>query len=155
AVFVKSKTSYVAAWPRQGRDEALADRIGDRCKYDRQGAACLLQCRHARAGRGQNDVRRKRNQLGGVFAAVGVVPGPTIVDPRITAGGPSELLQALQESREAGLSFRIARDPGHEHADLPYALALLRACRERPRRRDANERDEVAPFIKKTRSHGS
>jgi len=53
-------------------------------------------------------------------------------------------LQALQESREAGLSFRIARGPSHEDADAPHALArLLRARRERPCRRAADKRNET------------
>ena len=33
----------------------------------------------------------------------------------------------------------------HEHADAPYAVALLGARRERPSRRAAEERDELAP----------
>ena len=37
--------------------------------------------------------------------------------------------------------------PGHEHADAPHPLALLRPRRDRPRRRRAAEqRDELAPF---------
>jgi hypothetical protein len=36
---------------------------------------------------------------------------------------------------------------GHEHADAPHPLALLRACCERPRGRRATEqRDELATF---------
>src|SRR5262249_52267648 len=34
---------------------------------------------------------------------------------------------------------------GHQHADAPHALALLRPCRERPSRRTAEQRDELAP----------
>ena len=35
----------------------------------------------------------------------------------------------------------------HEHADAPHALALLRACRERPHgRRAAEKRNELASF---------
>jgi len=34
---------------------------------------------------------------------------------------------------------------GVENADAAHAVALLRARRERPRRRDAQECDEVAP----------
>ena len=42
--------------------------------------------------------------------------------------------------------FRIVRGRGHEHADAPHPLGLLRARRERPRRRRAAEqRDELAP----------
>ena len=33
----------------------------------------------------------------------------------------------------------------HEHADAPHPLGLLRARRQRPRRRAADERDELAP----------
>jgi hypothetical protein len=47
------------------------------------------------------------------------------------------LLQALQERHVASRIFRIVRGRGHEHADAPHALALLRARRERPRGRDA------------------
>ncbi len=61
--------------------------------------------------------------------------------------GPAQLLQPLQERRDAGLTFRIVRGAGHEHADAPHPLALLRARRERPRRRRAAEqRDELAPL---------
>ena len=60
--------------------------------------------------------------------------------------GPAQLLQPLQERRDAGLRFRIVRGCGHEHADAPHPLGLLRARRERPRRRRAAEqRDELAP----------
>src|SRR5262245_179250 len=51
------------------------------------------------------------------------------------------------ERSDASLSFRVGRSRAHEHADSPRALALLRACRERPRGcRTADERDEIASF---------
>ena len=54
--------------------------------------------------------------------------------------------QPLQERPDAGLKFRIVRGCGQEHADAPHPLALLRARRQRPRRRRAAEqRDELAP----------
>jgi hypothetical protein len=34
-----------------------------------------------------------------------------------------------------GLIFLIVRGRRQEHADTPYALTLLRACRQRPRSR--------------------
>src|SRR5262249_25293381 len=56
------------------------------------------------------------------------------------------LLQPLMESCEARLSFSIIGDGLHEHAD-PAHLRLLRARRQRPRRRRAAEqRDEIATF---------
>jgi len=46
--------------------------------------------------------------------------------------GPTQLMQQLHEHRETSLLVcRIGRT-AHEHADLPYALALLRTRRERP-----------------------
>jgi hypothetical protein len=39
----------------------------------------------------------------------------------------------------------MRRHPGHKHADAPNTLRLLRAGRERPRRRAAEQRDEIAP----------
>ena len=62
-------------------------------------------------------------------------PGPAVVDPHVAAVGPAQLLQRLQERRDAGLAFRIVRGHVHEHADAPHALGLLRPRRERPRRR--------------------
>src|SRR5262245_27763177 len=53
-------------------------------------------------------------------------------------------MQQLHKHRETNLSVcRFGR--AHEHADLPYALALLRARCERPRgSRAAQQRDELA-----------
>ena len=50
------------------------------------------------------------------------------------------------ERRDASLKFRIVRGCGQEHADAAHPLGLLRARRERPRRRRAAEKgDELAP----------
>src|SRR5262245_12497514 len=75
--------------------------------------------------------------------AFGVVATPSIVDPHVVADSPAQLLQPLMESCEARLSFSIIRGGIHEHAD-PAHLRLLRARRERPRSRAAEERDELA-----------
>jgi hypothetical protein len=40
---------------------------------------------------------------------------------------------------------RSHASPGHEYADAPYAVALQRARRERPRRRAADRGDEFTP----------
>jgi len=45
------------------------------------------------------------------------------------------LLQPLQERRDLRLTFRIGGGHVHEHTYAPHPLALLRACRERPRGR--------------------
>jgi hypothetical protein len=55
------------------------------------------------------------------------------------------LPQPLQESRVAGLAYRIVRGRGVEHADAPHPLWLLRTRRQRPRHcRAAEQCDELA-----------
>src|SRR5262245_21073145 len=57
------------------------------------------------------------------------------------------MLQPLQERCEARLHFRIVRGQAHEDANASHSLGLLRARRDRPRRRRAAEqRDELAPL---------
>src|SRR5262249_6082652 len=53
---------------------------------------------------------------------------------------------SLQKRCVAGLSFCVICRQDREHANAPYLLALLRTRRERPRRRAAEQRDEIAPF---------
>src|SRR5262245_22429623 len=94
----------------------------------------------------QDDVRGEGNQFCRVSTSVlGIACGPAIVDAHVAAVGPAKFLQPLHERREAGLTFRIARGQRMEHAYAPYPLALLRARRERPSRRAANQLDERAP----------
>src|SRR6516162_121866 len=49
------------------------------------------------------------------------------------------------ERCDAGLSLGIVRSHVHEHADAPHLLWLLRARREWPRHRAAEQRYEIAP----------
>src|SRR5262245_53241467 len=56
---------------------------------------------------------------------------------------PSSL---LPERRRPCVRVGIALCLDHQHADVPHPLALLRARRERPRRRAAEQRDELAPL---------
>src|SRR5262249_51867318 len=94
---------------------------------------------------GQDDVRRERGQFRRVLAnALGIARSPPGVDAHVTADGPARLLQPLRERCDAALSFRIVRGERHEHSDAPHLLALLRPRRQRPRRRAAEQRDELA-----------
>ena len=104
------KAGGVAARPRQALDEAGADRIGDdqRTRSARCGSPVATAPR--RAASGQDDVRRERDQFRRIFAnALGIACAPADVDLHVAAVGPAQLLQPLQERREAGLSFRIVR----------------------------------------------
>src|SRR5262249_13896618 len=87
------------------------------------------------------------DQLGGVsLQTICVAAAPAIFDADVLPHSPTQLLESLQKRRVAGLSFRIVCRQGREHADAPHPLALLRARRERPCGRAAEQRDEIAPF---------
>jgi hypothetical protein len=79
-------------------------------------------------------------------AVEAAVTTPSVVNPNIASDGPTQFLQPLQEPSNAVLCFGIAWGQVHEHPDSPRALALLRARSERPSRRAAEKRDEVASF---------
>ena len=98
------------------------------------------------AGIGEDDVRRERDQFGCVFAhGLGLAVAPAIVDADVLPDGPTQLLQALREGRQATVSFRVVRGEWRENADAAHPLALLRARRERPCGRAAEKRDELPP----------
>src|SRR5262249_41844676 len=127
-------------------DEARADRIGDEPEHDRNGASYLPQRRNGRTARDKDYIRCQRHQFGGVFARiVNIASAPAVLDLNVVPDSPAQLLQSLQERRVAGLRLRIVRGVGHEHADAPHPLTLLRARRERPAGRStAKQRDERA-----------
>src|SRR4051794_2771544 len=62
----------------------------------------------------------------------GVARCPATVNQHVAAVRPAQLLQLLQQRRDAALAFRIVRGQVHENADAPHPLALLRASREWP-----------------------
>src|SRR5262249_55994371 len=77
---------------------------------------------------------------------VGIVASPTIVDLDIASFNPAQVLEALQQRGDIGLSLRITLGVSHEHADAPHPLGLPRPRRERRcSRRAAEQYDEVAP----------
>src|SRR5262245_5405216 len=77
---------------------------------------------------------------------VGMCCAPAGVDLPIAANVPAQLPQPLQEHPSPGLIISIVRACGQEHADPPHLVSrLLRARRERPRRRAAEKRNEIAP----------
>jgi hypothetical protein len=96
--------------------------------------------------RGDDDVRRERDQFGGVFSnVVGIASGPAVVDPNVASDLPAELLQPLQERRVARLGHRVVRDQVHECADLPNPGRLLCVRQQRPGCDPAEDRYELAP----------
>src|SRR5262245_21626442 len=71
--------------------------------------------------------------------AVNVARSPVIVHPDVASFRPTHVLQRFPERRNAGLSLRIALGKAHQYTDPPHPVRLLRARRERPRRRGAGE----------------
>ena len=145
AVFKFHEPGGVAARSRQAVDEAGTDRIGDDREHNRHGAGKLQQGSYGRGAMGQNDVRRERNQFRRMSADFNGIPsGPARVDSHITAGGPAELLQRLQECRDPGFEIRIVNSCVQEDANAPWPL-LLCSCRERPSRRTPNYAEKLSP----------
>jgi hypothetical protein len=83
------------------------------------------------------------DQLSSVaFVERRIAAGPAPLDLQVAALMPIEGGEPLDQSGSARLAVRSAHSD--QHADASYALALLRPRRERPRRRTAEQRDEVA-----------
>src|SRR5262249_20003076 len=130
---------------RQTCDQPLAERIGNSEEHDRYGAGRLQEAFGRRRGRGDEYVGLQSDQL---FCeclnsdCVGIAPA--IIDSEVASIRPAELLKALLKYGHAGADIGIAFRNRHQHADTTNSLRLLRACRERPRRRAAWQRDEGA-----------
>src|SRR5437588_320743 len=73
-----------------------------------------------------------------------VTAAPAKVHPHVEAIGPTQVRKRLRKHRDARPRHGIVFVKPHEHADAPYPLRLLRAPRDRPRRRAAEDRDELA-----------
>src|SRR5262249_61738759 len=69
-----------------------------------------------------------------------------MLDSDIAVLGPAERLEFLAKCNDAGPHFGIILVIWMQECDAPHALSLLRPRRERPRRRAAEQRDELAPF---------
>ena len=84
--FVVHEACNVAPWPGQAIEDARTDRIAHPRKHDRHRARELLDCHRPWCARGEDDIRRQREQFRRVGArGLGVALIPSIVDPRIAA----------------------------------------------------------------------
>src|SRR5262245_4273798 len=72
-----------------------------------------------------------------------IASGPSDIDPHVAPLSPTQSFQRLHECGDSG-GLVCFDCPAHEHADVPHAVSLLRTCRDRPRRRAAEPRDELA-----------
>src|SRR5262249_57018420 len=67
------------------------------------------------------------------------------VDVHVATDDPAQQSQLLMKRCDAGLEDGIVWSCGQQHAYAAHPLRLLRAHRERPRCRAAEQRDELAP----------
>ncbi len=131
--------------PRKVCDEAAADWIGNGRENDGDVACLLRQRGGVRCVLRKNEVGLQRDE----FICDALYPlrvagrCPTIVDPDVAALRPPELLKFLPERRDERLCFAVALRTSHQHADALHLHGFLRACRERPCCRAAEQRDEV------------
>src|SRR5262245_33966048 len=116
---------------------------------DRYGLSFLQQGEHRWCAAGKQHVGFEVDKfLGDEPHPVGFARWPAVVGAKTAAFDPSQFLEALTESREpnASLGIGVGITAAHHGGKVPYALALLRKCRERPRgRRAAEQRDKFAP----------
>ena len=109
------------------------------------GTLRVIPCNDPHGSRpiSKDHVRRESDKFRRVFAiALTIARAPPIVDACIAPYVPSQFGEPLQEGGVAGLGFGIVGDKVHEHPNAPHALCMLRARRERPRRRAAEQRNE-------------
>src|SRR5215510_3169260 len=141
------KAGDIATGPGDTCGQADFDRSWDHHEYDRHGARLSLHSRNDGRGVGEDRIWRQTDQFCDVRPQYfGISGAPALIDLDIAALGPPQLSKHLPKRRETDLRIRIALFASHQHADAPHRLALLRARRERPSCRAADERDELAAF---------
>src|SRR5262249_4968155 len=121
-----------------------ANRVGHVNEYDGDRAGLALQCADDLGGMCEDHVGPQTDQLFRQHLRLSPGGSKTSIDADIVTLRPSEPLEFLSKFRGACLGFRIVLGEAHQHRDVPHTLALLRTERQRPRRRRANERDEIA-----------
>src|SRR5262245_56842134 len=131
---------------RKVRSEAAADRIRYAREHDRN--CPRLAGKGGGYGRGHTE-DRIGPQIDQFFChspdPIRIIGAPAKFDPEIAAFSPPQLRKRIPESCEPRLRSPIALRVGHQHADQPHPVRLLRARRERPCGRAAEKRDELPP----------
>jgi hypothetical protein len=106
----------------------------------------LQQGRRGGRGRRKNQVRLQRDEFLRELLSRLRVAGwrPASIDPDVAVLRPPELLEFLLECGDEGMSVvPVALGIRHQHADAPHLVRLRARC-ERPSRRAAEQRDELA-----------
>src|SRR5262249_38620617 len=134
----------IATRPRQIRDQTAAKRVRSHGKHDRDDR-CHLLCSDDGGTRRDNDIDLESDKLGrDLGVALRASLRPPIDDGGGSAFNPTEFVQSLHKRRNI-------RSPGQrrgrpQEPDGRQLSRLLRVRRERPRRRAAEQCDELAAF---------
>src|SRR6516164_11315437 len=148
------RAGEVAAWLRQAGHQTLSDRIVDDIEYNRDGTSRLFQYGSDRRPASDDEVRCRTYQLLRIGSdPAQVSTGISLLDSDIAVLGPPERLEPLPKRNNAGQHFRIILDVWMEERDATHSRRLLRARRNRPGSRAAEQRDEIAPFDDLTELH--
>src|SRR5262249_55009674 len=137
---------YVAARACQTRDQAAFQRVARRSHDDRDALRCAL-CDADRSGAADYDdidlrPQQIADQRGYRFDII------TIMAKLVGNVAPFDITEVAHPAHEFLAEWIVARGSRPDVPDTRRLArrVLLRACRERPRRRAAEKRDELAPF---------
>ena len=143
----KGEPSQVPSRLRQAGDEPILDRIPHDRSNDGDGHSCLSGGNGSRCIARDDEVDVKANQLHRqIREMLDLALREPILDRDVLILNIAELTQALPEGVDRRERVGGLRPSSQEEANLRDFRRLLRACRERPSRRAAEQRDELAPF---------
>src|SRR5262249_7450099 len=116
---------------RQTRDHSAAHWVAGICEHDWQGGGRSLERPHDRAARGEDHVRRSRDQIRRILTnALIVHRTPVAIDPHGAAQFPTEFLKRLRECAYDDQRFRprsLWQATKHKHDACPVGSALANA----------------------------
>ena len=130
----------IAAGIRQGRHEALSNRIVNDVENDRDGVGRPLQCGNNRRPAADDEVRCRTHQLCCLcLDLTQISTGVSMLDSDIAVLSPAERLETLAKCNDPSQHLGIVLGVWMQECDAPHALALLRArCKRAGCRRAAD-----------------
>ena len=146
--FEIGKTGHGPARARQACHKTSPDRVRHLDKDDRDVGSFISHGDRRRCSNGNDHFGPALNDLpyDAPCTWVSRVPSPDVVDVQIASLPPAEIAEGSLEGADARRYFRIGRGQNIDDGYAPSALRRLRPCYQRPRRRAAEQRDELPPF---------
>ena len=118
---------------REARTKTAADRIGDQREHNRNRPCLAGKYGDRRCGLTEDRIGSPIDQFFCESLNLVRISGtPAKVDSEIVTFPPTQFRELVPKRREPRRRSRIALRPGHQHADQPHLLALLRVRGERP-----------------------